>query len=136
MPGVNNCLEMLFVTILTSHLRSGMTQVHSTIVSRLVVIIFAVIVTIVLISNFRPPHSARHQVSVSENAWHYDFSRDANSHTLSDSQCTAAFPRLFDNIDKAVKTRVRDEDWVLQKDLVIPAGRCMLRVMIFEGEVR
>lgn len=111
-----------------------MNRVRSIMVSRLVVVVLALIVTIALFLNFRLIHSATHQDS--EHTWQYDFSREASSHTLSDSQCSAAFPHLFDNIDKAVSARVDNEDWVLQKDLDIPAGRCMLRAMIFDGEVR
>lgn len=34
--------------------------------------------------------------------WEYDWGRDRNSHALSAEQCDAAFPELYDDIDRAV----------------------------------
>jgi hypothetical protein len=105
-------------------------------VSRPVAIVVAVLVTITLFLNL--PLGVSRPVTHQSlgNAYQFNFSRDANSHSLTTSQCDVAFPRLFDRVDEAVSLRRRHEDWVMPEDLNIPVGRCMLRAMIYQGEVR
>lgn len=101
--------------------------------SRSIAAALAVLLSIILLLNLRSLRSTGH---VPDTSWRFEFSRDANSHSLSETQCNAAFPRLFENIDDAVSARTRNKDWVKPEELEIPAGRCMLRVLIYEGEVR
>lgn len=113
-----------------------MAQPYSAFLTKAVIAALAIIVTIGLFWNFRPALSASRIPEPLEHIWNFNFSRDAISHSLSQSQCDVAFPRLFDNIDNAVGTRLRSGELVSLTDLNIPAGRCMLRVLIYEGEVR
>lgn len=109
-----------------------MVRTRSAISSRPVILALAAFVTITLFLSLRP--SATSEPHGSER-WQFAFDRDANSHSLTAAQCDATFPRLFEKIDDAVLLRERSRNWVLPQDLEIPPGRCMLRVMIYEGEV-
>jgi hypothetical protein len=105
-------------------------------VSRPVAIAVAVLVTVTLFLNLPLDVSRPVTHQSLESGYQFNFSRDANSHSLTTSQCDIAFPRLFDRVDEAVSLRRRHEDWVMPGDLNIPVGRCMLRAMIYQGEVR
>jgi hypothetical protein len=65
----------------------------------------------------------------------WDFNADvhANVHTLSHEQCDSAFPKLYHSLDQAVSLRQGRKVHV--QDIEIEEGRCMLRVMIYQGEV-
>lgn len=66
----------------------------------------------------------------------WDFNADvhANVHTLSHEQCDSAFPKLYHSLDQSVSQRQGRK--VHSQDIEIEEGRCMLRVMIHQGEVR
>jgi protein glucosyltransferase len=66
----------------------------------------------------------------------WDFNADvhANVHTLSHEQCDSAFPKLYHSLDQSVSLRQGRKVHI--QDIQIDQGRCMLRVMIYEGEVR
>jgi protein glucosyltransferase len=66
----------------------------------------------------------------------WDFNADvhANVHTLSHEQCDMSFPKLYHSLDKSVKLRQGRK--VDLRDIEIRKGRCMLRVMVYQGEVR
>lgn len=102
-------------------------------VSRPLIAALAIGVTIVLFFSLQSVPSVPHDYNA--RTWKFEFARHANSHSLDASQCDAAFPRLYDNIDEAVSSRIRDHNWVLPEHLELPDGRCMLRVLIYEGEV-
>jgi hypothetical protein len=57
----------------------------------------------------------------------------SNVHTFSNEQCDAAFPQLYHSLDKALERRGARKVHV--EDIGINQGRCMLRVMIYDGEV-
>lgn len=66
----------------------------------------------------------------------WDFNADvhANVHTLSHDQCDSAFPKLYHSLDQSVSLRQGRKVHI--QDIEIDQGRCMLRVMVYEGEVR
>lgn len=66
--------------------------------------------------------------------WNFNADVHANVHTLSHEQCDSAFPKLYHSLDQAVSLRQGRK--VHAQDIEIREGRCMLRVMIYEGEVR
>lgn len=65
--------------------------------------------------------------------WVFDADMHANVHTLSHEQCDSAFPKLYHGLDKAVSRRAGRKVHI--QDIEIAEGRCMLRVMIYQGEV-
>jgi hypothetical protein len=65
--------------------------------------------------------------------WHFETDVHANVHTLSHEQCDSAFPELYDGLDKAVARRAGRKVHI--QDIEIRQGRCMMRVMIYQGEV-
>ncbi|CAE7176092.1 hypothetical protein CFE70_005445 [Pyrenophora teres f. teres 0-1] len=73
----------------------------------------------------RPAHFHRN--------WEFNADIHANVHTLSSEQCNVAFPELYHSLDEAVNSRQGRK--VHPKDIEILSGRCMLRVMIYQGEV-
>lgn len=111
-----------------------MSRPRSTILWILVSIGVMVFLTFTLSSSFRPSLRSN-QPEFRESGWEFNFDRDANSHSLSKANCDASFPGLFGPIDNVVSSRTQNRDWVRLKDLDIPPGRCMLRVLIYEGEV-
>lgn len=65
--------------------------------------------------------------------WDFDADVHANVHTLSHDQCDVAFPQLYQPLDEAVNRRQGRKVHI--QDIAISKGRCMLRVMIYQGEV-
>ena len=64
----------------------------------------------------------------------WDFERDANNLLLSDAQCDAAFPSLFQEIDRAVEHRRHKH--VTKKDLDnIEISNGYVRGMIYNQQV-
>lgn len=66
--------------------------------------------------------------------WTFNADVHANVHTLSHDQCDSAFPKLYHSLDEAVSRRQGRKVHI--QDIAIAEGRCMLRVMIHQGEVR
>ena len=66
-------------------------------------------------------------------SWQFDADVHANVHTLSHEQCDIAFPKLYYSLDQSIKRRQGRK--VHPQDIEISEGRCMLRVVIYEGEV-
>jgi hypothetical protein len=67
-------------------------------------------------------------------AWKYEFPRDANNYGLSSDQCDAAFPGFYGDIESAVASRKRDP--VRLEELEIKDNQCLVRVLIYNSEVR
>jgi protein glucosyltransferase len=65
--------------------------------------------------------------------WAFETDVHANVHTLGHEQCDSAFPELYYSLDKAVSRRGGRKVHI--QDIEIAEGRCMLRVMIYQGEV-
>jgi EGF-domain serine glucosyl/xylosyltransferase len=65
--------------------------------------------------------------------WHFNADEHANIHTLSQDQCNVAFPKAYYSLDKSVSRRQGRKVHV--QDIEIAKGRCMFRVMVYEGEV-
>jgi protein glucosyltransferase len=65
--------------------------------------------------------------------WQFDADVHSNVHTLGHEQCDSAFPELYHSLDKAVSRRAGRKVHI--QDIEIAEGRCMLRVMIYQGEV-
>lgn len=65
--------------------------------------------------------------------WAFDADVHANVHTLSHEQCDTAFPKLYHSLDRSVTRRAGRKVHI--QDIEIAEGRCMLRVMIYQGEV-
>lgn len=68
------------------------------------------------------------------NGWEFNSDIHANTHTLSHDQCSTAFPKLYHSLDQSVGRRQGKKVHI--EDIKIRQGRCMLRVMVYEGEVR
>lgn len=66
--------------------------------------------------------------------WDFDADVHANVHTLSHDQCDIAFPKLYHSLDEAVSRRQGRKVHI--QDIEISQGRCMLRVMVYQGEVQ
>ncbi|KAF2714065.1 hypothetical protein K504DRAFT_371475 [Pleomassaria siparia CBS 279.74] len=77
--------------------------------------------------------SPGHFLSHSRRSWSFDADLHSNVHTLSNEKCDAAFPKLYYSLDKAAKRRNGRKVHV--QDIEIAKGRCMLRVMIYQGEL-
>lgn len=67
------------------------------------------------------------------NQWRFDADVHANVHTLSSEQCDIAFPKLYHSLDLSVRDRHGEK--VRWDEIEIAQGRCMLRVLIYGGEV-
>lgn len=78
--------------------------------------------------------SSHSYFSYAPRSWDFDADVHANVHTLSHEQCDAAFPNLYHSLDEAVWRRQGRKVHV--QDIEISEGRCMLRVMVYQGEVR
>ena len=63
----------------------------------------------------------------------FDADKHANVHTFSHDQCDSSFPKLYHSLDQSVA--VRQGRKVHIQDIEIVKGRCMLRLMIYKGEV-
>jgi protein glucosyltransferase len=78
--------------------------------------------------------SAGGYASYTPSDWLFETDVHANIHTLSHEQCDLAFPELYESLDKAVARKAGRKVHI--QDIEIAEGRCMLRVMIYQGEVR
>ncbi|KAF1839580.1 hypothetical protein BDW02DRAFT_972 [Decorospora gaudefroyi] len=65
--------------------------------------------------------------------WTFDPDVHGNVHTLSHEQCDSAFPKLYHSLDQSVSLRQGRKVHI--QDIEIEEGRCMLRVMIHQGEL-
>ncbi|KAH4193457.1 hypothetical protein HBH70_212410 [Parastagonospora nodorum] len=65
--------------------------------------------------------------------WVFETDAHANVHTLAHEQCDSAFPDLYYSLDKAVSRRAGRKVHI--QDIEIVEGRCMMRVMIYQGEL-
>ncbi|KAI9845620.1 MAG: hypothetical protein M1837_004594 [Sclerophora amabilis] len=69
-----------------------------------------------------------------EDGWVYRFGRDDGNEALSPDQCAAAFPGLFEDIDRAVKRR-RDNHIRPGELASMKVYKGMVRAMIYDGEL-
>jgi hypothetical protein len=65
--------------------------------------------------------------------WEFDADLHANVHTLDNEQCDSAFPKLYHSLDQSVSQRRGRKVHI--NDIAIVEGRCMMRVMVYDGEV-
>ncbi|KAF2454194.1 glycosyl transferase family 90-domain-containing protein [Lineolata rhizophorae] len=65
--------------------------------------------------------------------WEFSFHRDGNRHNLTHEQCDQAFPELYASIERSVAPRMHDP--IQLEELDIPPGKCMVRAMIYDGEL-
>ncbi|GAM90661.1 hypothetical protein ANO11243_087060 [Dothideomycetidae sp. 11243] len=63
----------------------------------------------------------------------YNYDKHARHHALSDDQCSAAFPALFDVLDSTAAER-KDAP-ISQSELRIDDDKCLVRVLIYEAEL-
>ncbi|KAJ4330819.1 hypothetical protein N0V87_009675 [Didymella glomerata] len=63
----------------------------------------------------------------------FNADKHANVHTFSHEQCDSSFPKLYQSLDQAVARRQGRKVHV--QDIEIRKGRCMLRLMIYGGEL-
>jgi hypothetical protein len=68
--------------------------------------------------------------------WIFTYPRDANDYSLDDDQCQAAFPGLFEDIDRATKFTKRNGNATEQMFSSLEMTKGMVRAMIYNGEVR
>lgn len=62
------------------------------------------------------------------------YSRDQNNLLLDDAQCAIAFPKLFDEVDRAVNIRRENHIEVAELDAITPKNG-YVRAMIYDQEV-
>lgn len=67
--------------------------------------------------------------------WVYKYGRDDTNEGLSTAQCTAAFPGLFEDINRAVSLR-RNNHIQSEELSSMKMYKGMVRAMIYNGEVR
>lgn len=84
------------------------------------------------ITNASPPNLYPARKENSSAPWKYN--RDAKNLKLSDAQCDAAFPSLFVEIDRAVRSRKYDHVTLEEMDKV-PVVEGFARAMIYDNEV-
>ncbi|KAF2871052.1 glycosyl transferase family 90-domain-containing protein [Massariosphaeria phaeospora] len=77
--------------------------------------------------------SPRAYFSFIPSGWDFDADVHSNVHTLTNEQCDIAFPKLYHRLDEAVQRRQGRKVHV--QDIQITEGRCMVRVMIYQGEL-
>ena len=66
--------------------------------------------------------------------WEYKYGRDDSNKGLTPDQCNAAFPGLFEDIDRAM--RFKNDSHIKKEDLLsIKMHNGMVRAMIYKGEV-
>jgi hypothetical protein len=71
-----------------------------------------------------------------EDHWVFKYSRDASNYGLREEQCDAAFPGLFEDINRAKKFR-QTKDKVSERELSsFELTKGMVRAMIYNSEVR
>ncbi|KAF2011627.1 hypothetical protein BU24DRAFT_353936 [Aaosphaeria arxii CBS 175.79] len=75
------------------------------------------------------PHFPHH----GPDSWQFNADKDANVHSFSNEQCDIAFPKLYYSLEQAAKRRNGKK--IQRHEIEIEEGRCMLRLMIFEGEL-
>ena len=66
--------------------------------------------------------------------WNFDADKHANVHTFSHEQCDISFPKLYHSLDQSVARRQGRNVHI--QDIAIAKGRCMIRLMVYGGEVR
>lgn len=64
----------------------------------------------------------------------WSYLRDRNNLLLDDAKCALAFPKLFDEVDRAVNTRRRKRIEVAELDSIVPKNG-YVRAMIYDQEV-
>ncbi|KAH8883764.1 hypothetical protein GQ53DRAFT_798175 [Thozetella sp. PMI_491] len=65
--------------------------------------------------------------------WVFDPAAAANTHAFSYEKCNLAFPKLFQRIDESVSARGRNA--IQLSDLAMVPGRCLVKIMIYDGEL-
>ncbi|KAF2438656.1 hypothetical protein P171DRAFT_525793 [Karstenula rhodostoma CBS 690.94] len=85
--------------------------------------------------------AARPAVAIAGNAtqapetWEFDYRRDATNYGLDEDQCAAAFPGLFEDVERAKNFR-RGRGLVTQKNLTdFALTKGMVRAMIHDGQL-
>jgi hypothetical protein len=69
--------------------------------------------------------------------WTYDWERDRDDYTLSSAQCDAAFPELYNEIDRATELWTNRSHTITPQDIDISWRRdAAFRVLINNGQVR
>jgi protein glucosyltransferase len=67
-------------------------------------------------------------------SWKFEYPRDALNYGLSSQQCNAAFPGFYGDIESAVASRRGNP--VRLEELEIKDDQCLVRVLIYDSEVR
>jgi protein glucosyltransferase len=67
-------------------------------------------------------------------SWRFEYPRDALNYGLSSQQCDAAFPGFYGDIDTAVVSRRGNP--ISLEELEIKDDQCLVRVLIYDSEVR
>ncbi|KAF2110169.1 glycosyl transferase family 90-domain-containing protein [Lophiotrema nucula] len=70
-----------------------------------------------------------------DEAWVFNYRRDANNYGLDEDQCQAAFPGLYEDIERARKFRGRHNKVTEQELSSFRLSKGMVRAMIYDGEV-
>ncbi|KAH7110104.1 glycosyl transferase family 90-domain-containing protein [Dendryphion nanum] len=78
-------------------------------------------------------HRHHPYLSYIPSTWTFDADNHANVHTFSSEQCDIAFPKLYKSLEENVKNRKGKK--IEQHEIEIKQGRCMLRLMIYGGEL-
>ena len=68
-------------------------------------------------------------------AWTFVPAEHSNIHSLSQAQCSSAFPELYDQLLDTATRRYNTKGPIRYDEVKIAPGRCMLQVLLYEGEV-
>lgn len=94
--------------------------------------------TVFLITWYRTSDIQFYEIRSADRRTDFDgrwiYSRDRNNLLLDDAQCGVAFPRLFEEIDRAVDTRRENRIEVAELDAIQPKNG-YVRAMIYDQEV-
>lgn len=97
-------------------------------------LLFYIITFVIASQLWQAWKDSRHPyLSYIPSTWQFDADVHANVHTLSNEQCDIAFPKLYHSLEESVKKRRGKK--VTGDEIAIRRGRCMLRVLIYGGEL-
>ncbi|KAF2271042.1 hypothetical protein CC78DRAFT_527994 [Lojkania enalia] len=75
------------------------------------------------------------QTSDDDERWIFSYRRDANNYGLDEEQCQAAFPGLFEDIERARKFRGKHNKVTEQELSSFDLTKGMVRAMVYDGEL-
>jgi hypothetical protein len=78
--------------------------------------------------------SAHPYLAYIPSSWRFDADLHANVHTFTNEQCDIAFPKLYRSLEQNIVARKGKKVGI--EEIEISKKRCMLRLLVYGGEVR